>query len=309
MIVQLKAKIKYRKHQMNNKFYEEFARKVLLIPSDHYKLKNKLEVLSDKESLTISMSVDLSKNIAEFGEEDDVFNRISVGSALSKQEFQSHVFDIYFAIQLSYPGLIDFSDINFYLNNVEYGYYYNKLINPTFFSVEFLEEDMSFYYQDIAFDDVWEWLMGFEDYWIETPRTSLGRAINYLRYVFFEASPMSVYWSFMAVESLMVTNQSFSKSQIQGKTKALTDYYKYDEIQQNKIKSLYKFRSKIAHGQQVFYRPILQHDALKDVERIDLEIDSAGRLTHVILLMGIQYLILNKIYCLEFNEIIKYDLI
>ena len=225
------------------------------------------------------------------------------------------LFDLFLAIQISRPGEIDFKNVKIYKNNssntndINICSYYKRISNPAFTTIEFLDnESAQKYYHQFDFEQVWCWLNNFDEFWSEVPKTKTGKALNYIRYIFLQDSAMNIVWIIMALESLLVENQTYSKNQLYGKISTLHKYYHIEPFSKKQFDDFYKFRSKIVHGEQMFYRPTLHFDGLNDVKIIDNKIERYGRMAHEMLLLCIRYLIENNKYELSFEEIIEYKL-
>ncbi|WP_406543155.1 hypothetical protein [Clostridium ljungdahlii] len=187
------------------------------------------------------------------------------------QEFEVRINDLFLALQISQPARIDFLKIMLFLDDIESKpLYYEKLLSP---SLAYISLDYGNFNRDIIdmidFFKVWKWLLEQNDFWNEVPESTIGIFLNYFRYFHYDSSPLSLMWIAMALESILVSNDRFSQSQIKGKLKLLLKEC-YDESKINKfVDGFYQLRSKIAHGKQKLFRPTLIHDALDSVEKLD----------------------------------------
>lgn len=309
MNINVKAEVRMRVYSDCIKLFEQFESGKFFYSSDYYDNPFKFNISVNGNKLLFKQKFSLTDSNIEGLE--GFADKVSIGYSIIPQEFAMRIFDLFMAIQLSNPGAIDFYSIKVTKeDNEQFVYSSNKLNNPVYTSLDFqVDKDQLAFYHTIEIDRVWEWLKKFNDFWIEVPKTSLGIALNYFRYIFYEESPLNIVWLFMAVERLLVENGKFAISQIRGKSFALLNHYGLNSFSKKDIDGFYKFRSKIVHGEQRFYRPTVQYDALDDVTSIDENILLYGRMAHQILLVCFRYLIENNKYNLDFEEIIEYKLI
>ncbi|NNU76554.1 HEPN domain-containing protein [Clostridium estertheticum] len=296
-------------------FLEHLSSIDIRYKSDYFKSAVRFNICFNENVLILKQIFSLSNNTIEDFNFNDIFNRESVNYAIMPQEFEVRLFDLFLAIQISRPGEMDFKNVKIHKNTINdenyknVGPYYKGLNNPSFTTLEFLDDkDKQKYYHQFDFEQVWCWLNNFDEFQTEVPKTKLGKALNYIRYMFIQDSIMNIIWIIMALESLLVENQTFNRNQLYGKINTLHKYFDIEPFSKKEIKDLYEFRSKIVHGNQMIYRPTLQYNALNDVEVIDNKIEKYGRMAHEMFLLCIRYLIENNKYELSFDEIIEYKL-
>lgn len=309
MEIDVKAEISIRVYSDCSKLTEQLKNENFFYNSDYFETPYKFNISVKDDKLFLNQKISLvDSNIEDI---EGFADKVSIGYAIIPQEFVIRIFDLFMAIQLSNPGMIDFYSIKAKKegDGSSIGLL-NKLNNPVYTSLEYLtRQDQMAFYHTIEIDNVWKWLKGFDDFWVEVPKTQLGKALNYFRYIFYEDSPLNIVWLFMAVECLLVENSNFAKSQIKGKSLALLNHYGLEPFSRKDVDDFYKFRCNIVHGKQKFYRPTVQNDALDEVTLIDENIFRYGRMAHQILLVCFRYLIENNKYNLDFEERIEYSLI
>ncbi|WP_252254340.1 HEPN domain-containing protein [Clostridium sp. ZBS12] len=223
-------------------------------------------------------------------------------------EFEIRINDIFLALQISQPGRFDFLKIRLFVDNIEKETsYYNKILTSA------ITENIRIYsnktIKTVEFNKVWKWLTEQKDFWNEVPDDKVGIFLNYFRYFNYDKSPLAIIWISMALESILVTNEKFSKSQLNGKLKIILDrYYTDDEVDKN-VNYFYKFRSKIVHGKQRLFRPTILHDALDSVAKIDEELSKSGEFGYIAMILCLHLMIEKNSNDLKFNEKIIYTLI
>lgn len=236
---------------------------------------------------------------------------INTHKRIRLHEFEVRINDLFIALQISQPGRIDFLSITLFLDDIMHKpIYYKKVLSP---SLTYLSLDYGNFNKmiidNIEFRRVWKWLINQKDFWNETPDSKTGIFLNYFRYYHYDSSPLAYMWLAMALESILVTNEKFSKVQISGKLKVLfKHYYKTSEIDKF-VGEFYKLRSKIAHGKQRLFRPTLLHDALDSVNEIEKTFYKNGVFAYSSIIYCIQLMIKTNRNNLEFQEEIIYTLL
>lgn len=308
MKIDVKAEVRMCVYSDCLKLFEQLKNGNFFYNSDYYDTPFKFNISMDENTLFFNQTISLTNSNIENIE--GVLDKVSIGYIFIPQEFAMRIFDLFMAIQLSNPGAIDFHSVKVRKEGSDQSVYSsNKLNNPVYTSLEYLENnDQRSFYHTIEIDRVWEWLKKFSDFWVEVPKTKLGRTLNYLRYIFYEDSPLNIVWLFMATECLLVEGDKFQKNQIMGKSLALCNHYGLTPFPKKEVNAFYGFRSNIVHGGQRFYRPTLQNDATDEVTSIDEKNFRYGRMAHQILLVSLRYLIENNKYDLNFEEIVEYRL-
>ncbi|MFJ8531675.1 hypothetical protein [Bacillus sp. NPDC094106] len=257
--------------------------------------------------IIIKCNIPLNQSNLEEKDFDEIFTREIVETKLYEQEFRVRLHDIFISLQIAKPNCIDFTNISLYSNEREIPtLYYNSLFSP--YALEDTEEQFDNIYETLDFIVVWEWLKKQQEFWLEVPSTKIGRFLNYVRYIYYDSGVLSSLWLSMALESLLVENQSFSKSQMTGKLyELLKEHFSREEIKKY-VNRFYELRSKIAHGNLNLYRPTLIYDAIKEVANLDdkLILNNSFGISAVIFCL--QYMIIHNLQTLEFEEDISYIL-
>lgn len=268
-------------------------------------------IQSESEYINIEAEIDLEENIItkedlQFFETREVMEQTY--KRILCDEFEIRINDIFLALQISQSGRFDFLKIRLFIDDVEKeALYYNKILTPA------ITENSRIYgnktIKTIEFSKVWKWLTEQNDFWNEVPDDKIGIFLNYFRYFNYDKSPLAIVWISMALESILVTNEKFSKSQLNGKLKIILDgYYTEEEIDKN-VSCFYKFRSKIVHGKQRLFRPTIVHDALDSVVKIDEELFKSGEFGYIAVILCLHLMIDKNSNDLKFTEKIIYTLI
>lgn len=139
------------------------------------------------------------------------------------------------------------------------------------------------------------------------PKSKIGKAFNYISYVFTHDLVLNIIWIVMALESLLVENQAYSKISYMVKWLLYISIMIYNLSSKKQFDEFYKFRSRIVHGKQSFCRSNC-YFSWDDVDLIDNKIMKFGRMVYEMLLLCMRYFIENNKYELCFDEIIEYRL-
>lgn len=265
------------------------------------------EFLVKDKSIIVECNIPLNKSKLDDKEFDETFTREVVEPLLYRDEFRVRIHDIFICLQIAKPNCVNFKEISLYSNKREIPMsFYNSLHAP--FVLEIYEEPFYRMYKTLDFTVVWEWLKKRQEFWVEVPRTNFGRFLNYVRYIYYDFGVLSPLWLSMALESLLVENQSFAKSQMTGKLyELLKSNFSREEIKAY-VSKFYKLRSKIAHGNLNLYRPTLIHNATKEVEDIDNELISNNSFGIFSVIYCLQFMIENNLEHFEFKEDIIYTI-
>lgn len=270
-----------------------------------------LYIESNLTHITLETNVDIRYTYYEkelgvvYNEANDPYKKIVL------HEFEVRINDIFIALQIAQPARIDFMEIKLFLDEYEFSpLYYKNLRYP---GITWIALDWGNYNKEIIknmdFAKVWNWLLKQKDFWNEVPEDKMGIFLNYFRYFHYDRSPLAYMWLSMALESILVTNEKFSKSQISGKIKVLFQQF-YNESDINKfIEEFYQLRSKMAHGKQRLFRPTILHDAIEAVEKLDKVFFKNGTFAYTAVIFCIQFMINTDRIELEFREEIKYYLL
>lgn len=307
MNIEVDVKIKVRGYSEDYKlFLENLSTLEIEYKSEYYLQPQKFDICLNNEELKLNYIFSLTNNTIEGY--NDIFNKESIGYTAIPGEFEMRLFDLLLAIQISRPGEIDFYDMVIYKDDKSREVYYKKVVNPWFITTEFLDNnEKQKYYHQFDFKQVWDWLSNLAEFWDGMPKSKIGKALNYISYVFTQDSTLNIIWIIMALESLLVENQAYSKNQLYGKIITLHKYYHIQPFPKKQFDEFYKFRSKIIHGEQSFYRPNCYFSG-NDVDLIDNKIMKFGRMAYEMLLLCMRYFIENNKYELCFDEIIEYRL-
>jgi Apea-like HEPN len=295
-VIQIEGNIEWIRNQLHNlKIY---------VPMELIE-KQVCEFLVKDESIIIKCNVPSNKSKLDETKFDEIFTREVVERKLYEQEFRVRLHDIFISLQIANPKCVEFKQISLFSNKRRIPtLYYNSLNTPPM--LELLEEPFNSLYKTLDFIVVWEWLKKQQEFWVEVPSTNFGRFLNYVRYIYYDSGILSPLWLSMALESLLVKNQSFAKFQMAGKLyELLKDYFSREEIKKY-VNRLYELRSKIAHGNLNLYRPTLIHDAMKEVEHLDNNLISNNSFGIFSVIFCLQFMITNNLNKLEFEEDISY---
>lgn len=267
--------------------------------------KQDFKFLVKENSLLIKCDIPINKSKLKGNDFDEIFNQEKVETFIFEQEFKVRIHDIFIALQIANPGCVEFKNISLYTNKrVRPTVYYDSLHTPNM--VESLEGPFDTLLRILDFTLVWEWFNKQKEFWVEVPSTNLGRYLSFVRYIYYDSGMLSPLWLSMALEALLVENQSFAKSQMTGKLyELLKKHFSIEEIREY-VSKFYKLRSKIAHGNLNLYRPTLIHDATKEVAELDnnLILNSSFGMFSVIYCL--QYMVMKNLKELKFEENISY---
>ncbi len=297
-VIQFKGNKEWLKNQLHNVKID--------VPMEIIENQEFVFVVKEK-SIIIKCDIPLNQSNLDDKEFDETFTREAVESLFYRNEFKVRIHDIFICLQIAKPNCVNFNEISLYINKRKVPtLFYNNLHTP--FDLEMYEEPFRRMYETLDFIVVWEWLKKQQEFWMEVPQTNFGRFLNYVRYIYYDSGVLAPLWLSMALESLLVENQSFAKSQMAGKLYELfKGNFSIEEIKVY-VNKFYKLRSKIAHGNLRLYRPTLIHDALKEVEDIDNELISNNSFGIFSVIYCLQFMIMNNLNRLEFKEEIIYTI-
>ncbi|ERI05688.1 HEPN domain-containing protein [Aneurinibacillus aneurinilyticus] len=257
--------------------------------------------------IKIDVEILLGKSCLE-GDFTPPFTRENVEYLIFREEFYARIYDINFAMQIANPGKVAFNEVLILQDGKPCEYLKVNPMTPPYVVEYTFDEEINPKVDWIETFDwlvVWDWLREIPDFWREVAQSNIGRVFNYLRYFYNESSPLGIVWLSMSLESLLVTNQSFSKNQLAGKlTLLLHDIFDKKYIVSN-VEDFYKLRSKIVHGKQNLSRPSQIHYT-SETESIDDKFLKIGSFGYLSLLYCLQFMINEGINELNIIEEIIY---
>ncbi|MET3210669.1 UNVERIFIED_CONTAM: hypothetical protein ABIC26_003630 [Paenibacillus sp. PvR008] len=301
----LQADLKVRVSEF---IYEQIQNKSFAIPMNDVGEIEYFFKFTDQDILTVKAMFPVDCPRFEDEQFDEVFTKSAVTRLIFRSEFDVMIHNFFLAFQIADPAGFDIVHKTIYVDEKES--YAMGIHLHTPFAVEELYENEVFenLLEPLNVEIVLDWLIKQKDFWGEIANSKTGTALNYLRYYFENKSPLGTLWLCMALESLLVENQNFSKNQIYGKMFFLTEGKIDKDMLKGFVDRFYSFRSKIVHGKLNLYRPTLIHDADDEVNKLDDSINSNETFGVFSLFICLHFMINNGMHALNFEEQIVYKL-
>lgn len=156
---------------------------------------------------------------------------------------------------------------------------------------------------ELELKNVWEWIVGVPGFCSGETKTSVGRAIGALSYLFssdnIESNDLALVWSLIGLEALYGDENVGMKAQLMEKSELVLG----KRISHKKVfGEMYDFRSRLVHGDKNFgYKGV--NGVLE--EEYSYKIMDMNALASAVLIATLQYMCLNNLYDLEFQRILK----
>lgn len=234
--------------------------------------------------------------------------RLYFEKLLYVEEFEVRLHDIFLALQIAAPAEVNFVKMDIFQDGeLVKNKFHDQLVTPEFALCGV--EDYDSMINTVEFIKVWQWLRLVKDFWMETPNSKTGVLLNYFRYFYYDKPPLAILWLVMALEAILVTNQSFSKNQIVGKLSVLLNNKLTQEKIKDLVEELYNLRSKIVHGKQRLFRPTMLNDGLSNVVELYCKIANNGAFAYAAVINCIHYMVLHNVQNLNFTEKLVYELL
>lgn len=233
-------------------------------------------------------------------EDLDVIELIHIGEVV--EEFKRQIQNFTIAVNISYPGLLETSKYEIYVND-EYYSSSEKILSTLLISVTEAKIDNWPKINVIDINTTWDWLNKRTGFIRGMATNSIERALIAFTYIYDCRSYEDLFYAMIGIEAIYVRNKEGILQQIKEKSRALfgepPDYMK-------KLKHMYNVRSRFIHGELNFPARYFTYDNTKEFEKFsDEEYFDSKNLAQAILVASIQQFVLRDTDEIEFELKIK----
>lgn len=282
----------------------------MLINNKETKVKLKIQKNSEYNiflfiSTNINMKeykYEVEKKFEDRNEDKDLIELIHIEQVM--YDFIQQIQNFKIAVNISYPGLLEISTIETYVNNEHYNSS-TKPLSSLLVSVTEANRDEWPKINIISINKSWNWLKQRKGFIKGMATNSIERALCALTYIYDCYSYEDLFYSMIGIESIYVKNKEGILQQIKDKSKALfgepKDYMK-------RLKHMYNVRSRFIHGELNFpprYCPEGDGNTKEFSQFSDKEYFDSLNMAQALLIASIQQFVLMDAEEIEFELKIK----
>lgn len=217
-------------------------------------------------------------------------------------DFKQQIQNFAIAVNISYPGLLEISNIKMYVNNEHY-FSSKQILSDLLVSVTEARRDNWPEINVIDINKTWKWLKQRTGFINGMSTNAIERALTAFTYIYDCHSYEDLFYTMIGIEAIYVRNKEGILQQIKEKTRAIfgepADYMK-------RLKHMYNIRSRFIHGELNFpTRYCTDSDTVEFIKFSDEEYFDSKNLAQAILVASIQQFVIRDTEEIEFELKVK----
>lgn len=236
------------------------------------------------------------KEFEEKNENEEIIELIHIENVI--EDFKKQVQNFAISVNISYPGLLEISKYEIYINGEPY-YFSKRVLSTLLISVTEARRDNWPEINIIDIKKTWSWLKQRTGFIRGMANNSIERALAAFTYIYDCYSYEDLFYSMIGIEAIYVRSKDGILQQIKEKSRAIfgepKDYMK-------RLKHMYNVRSRFIHGDLNFPSRYCKEDDTKEFQKFsDEEYFDSKNLAQAILIASIQQFVLADIEEIEFE--------